>query len=677
MKKFLFFSIPIVLFLVGFAFITIDGPNDSVSPNDKATNTMEQYYKTGTSNPGTIIDNPEAVLYDRSQCISHPGAGFGGADASAIELPGTTYGPNMGAIYPYRIADKFEVPAGKTWTIDSVLVYGYQTGSTTTSTMTSVTLRIWKGIGPDTTGAIVAFGDTTTNRMASTRFTNIYRVTSTTLTNNQRPIMVENVTVGTTLTEGTYWVDYNMGGTIASGPWCVPRTILGTLVTGEARQRVTNSPIVWNAIQDPAPNYKGATFKMYGTENNVTPPTWTEQTSPIATALTCVSAVNDNVAWACGNGGKVLRTINAGVNWTDVSGTISTTYDLENIFAWDANTALTTGYSTTTGITTIYQTSNGGTNWTLANSHAGFGDDLWMTSATDAYFIGDPISGFWDLLKSTNGGSNWATWASIATTNTVGTYMNAACFLDQQVWYPSPAQSTMQYTSNMGVNWSILTTPLASVTATYFINSTTGLCGGYSSSPGLIRTTNGGTNWTTVAQSFIGASTVMGLTGRGSEWWVATESTTPSAIYYTSNDGATWASQYPAPAGIFYHISKARTGNTLWAVRSNGGIARYGTPLVGITPITENTPVDYQLSQNYPNPFNPTTKISFALPKSGFVSLKVYDILGKEVTTLVNSNMSVGSYSFEFNASNLTSGIYFYRLESNGFIDTKKMMLIK
>ncbi len=89
------------------------------------------------------------------------------------------------------------------------------------------------------------------------------------------------------------------------------------------------------------------------------------------------------------------------------------------------------------------------------------------------------------------------------------------------------------------------------------------------------------------------------------------------------------------------------------------------------------TPVSFKLSQNYPNPFNPVTKIAYALPKSGLVTLKVYDILGKEVATLVNEVKNTGSYSVDFSASGITSGVYFYKLESNGFSDIKKMMLIK
>ena len=90
-----------------------------------------------------------------------------------------------------------------------------------------------------------------------------------------------------------------------------------------------------------------------------------------------------------------------------------------------------------------------------------------------------------------------------------------------------------------------------------------------------------------------------------------------------------------------------------------------------------NVPATYSLKQNYPNPFNPVTKINYEIPKQGFVSLKVFDILGREVRTLVNDVKSPGSYSVDFNGIDLSSGVYFYRLEANGFSDIKRMMLIK
>lgn len=90
-----------------------------------------------------------------------------------------------------------------------------------------------------------------------------------------------------------------------------------------------------------------------------------------------------------------------------------------------------------------------------------------------------------------------------------------------------------------------------------------------------------------------------------------------------------------------------------------------------------STVKEYQLLQNFPNPFNPVTNIDFSIPKSGFVSLKVYDMLGKEICTLVNESRNAGKYIVKFNGLSLPSGIYFYKIESNGFSDTKKMMLVK
>ncbi|MFA5405401.1 MAG: T9SS type A sorting domain-containing protein, partial [Ignavibacteria bacterium] len=90
-----------------------------------------------------------------------------------------------------------------------------------------------------------------------------------------------------------------------------------------------------------------------------------------------------------------------------------------------------------------------------------------------------------------------------------------------------------------------------------------------------------------------------------------------------------------------------------------------------------NIPYDYALNQNYPNPFNPTTSIQFSIPKNGLVKLVVYDMLGKEITTLVNEVKTAGIYIVDFNATNLSSGIYFYKITSGEFSSVKKMILVK
>jgi hypothetical protein len=102
------------------------------------------------------------------------------------------------------------------------------------------------------------------------------------------------------------------------------------------------------------------------------------------------------------------------------------------------------------------------------------------------------------------------------------------------------------------------------------------------------------------------------------------------------------------------------------------------SPVSGIEhPMSSQVPKVYNLEQNYPNPFNPVTKINFDLPKFGFITLKIYDILGQEIATLVNGTKNAGRYNVDFDGSSISSGMYFYKIESNGFVATKKMMLIK
>jgi hypothetical protein len=88
-------------------------------------------------------------------------------------------------------------------------------------------------------------------------------------------------------------------------------------------------------------------------------------------------------------------------------------------------------------------------------------------------------------------------------------------------------------------------------------------------------------------------------------------------------------------------------------------------------------PGSFSLAQNYPNPFNPATTINYSIPKQSNVTIKVYNVLGKEIMTLVNEYKSTGNYKVEFDAKNLSSGIYFYQMKTNEFIQTKKMSLLK
>jgi hypothetical protein len=119
-------------------------------------------------------------------------------------------------------------------------------------------------------------------------------------------------------------------------------------------------------------------------------------------------------------------------------------------------------------------------------------------------------------------------------------------------------------------------------------------------------------------------------------------------------------------------VITADTGRILgWGIRFNNSL------LVGTENISVNVPGKFNLYQNYPNPFNPSTKIKFDLPNNSVVKIIVYNILGKEMTTLVNRNMEAGTHEVEWNASEFSSGVYFVRLEAGKFSDIKKMILVK
>jgi hypothetical protein len=149
--------------------------------------------------------------------------------------------------------------------------------------------------------------------------------------------------------------------------------------------------------------------------------------------------------------------------------------------------------------------------------------------------------------------------------------------------------------------------------------------------------------------------------------------TAPQTTEFTPTAGQWVKRAYALPAGVnkIQFLGKSQFGNHLYldsiCIKSC---------MTGITPISIE-PAEFSLSQNYPNPFNPTTNIKFSLPKAGIVKLVVFDVLGREVATLVNEFKGVGQYVVDFDASSLASGVYFYKIETGDFKDVKKMLLVK
>ena len=148
-------------------------------------------------------------------------------------------------------------------------------------------------------------------------------------------------------------------------------------------------------------------------------------------------------------------------------------------------------------------------------------------------------------------------------------------------------------------------------------------------------------------------------------------------ILVTSDGGYTWKNQITPTNNLLSNIVFVN-GYTGWATGANGTILKSTLGIQsGIVKQTGYIPDGFLLHQNFPNPFNPATKIKFNVTKSGIVKIIVYDIIGREVQTLVNERLQPGTYETTFEGSRLTSGVYFYRLITDEYSDTKKMLLIK
>ena len=143
----------------------------------------------------------------------------------------------------------------------------------------------------------------------------------------------------------------------------------------------------------------------------------------------------------------------------------------------------------------------------------------------------------------------------------------------------------------------------------------------------------------------------------------------------TFDGGITWTSEQSLLA-MYYNAIEV-TGDACFIGGSSSTILKKDISLTGNNNNNHEIPKGFSLSQNYPNPFNPSTNIKFSAAKSGLMKITVYDITGREVTVLVNEFFQAGMHEVKFNAANLSSGTYFYKMESEGYSDVKKMMLIK
>ncbi len=196
----------------------------------------------------------------------------------------------------------------------------------------------------------------------------------------------------------------------------------------------------------------------------------------------------------------------------------------------------------------------------------------------------------------------------------------------------------------------------------------------------ILRTTDGGKTWIdSTNPANITACSLREIYMLNSKigWFTGTNNG-PSFIAKTTDGGNTWMDETPKDEYLGFESIDIVNDSIGYLVGDEGRY--YTTNDGGITGIyidNENSVHQFLLSQNYPNPFNPTTTIQYSVPKESFVIIKVYNVLGKEIATLVSGRKPIGNYSVDFNSGNISSGTYFYRLISGTYTATKKMVILK
>ena len=224
--------------------------------------------------------------------------------------------------------------------------------------------------------------------------------------------------------------------------------------------------------------------------------------------------------------------------------------------------------------------------------------------------------------------------------------------------------------TNNGTSWTSVNNGLTNTTVQSLALSGMYLFAG-TGGDGVFLSTNNGTSWTANGLTnkyvrsfaFLGTYIFAGTSGGG--------------VFLSTNNGTIWTSVNNGLPNTQVNALSV-SGTNLFAGTSNGGVWRRPlSELISVQSLSTEVPDQFSLEQNYPNPFNPVTKLEFGISKSGFVSLKVFDLLGKEVVTLVNEKLNPGKYKVEFEGISLPSGVYLYTIASGEFTDTRRMMLIK
>jgi photosystem II stability/assembly factor-like uncharacterized protein len=434
--------------------------------------------------------------------------------------------------------------------------------------------------------------------------------------------------------------------------------------------------------------------------------------------VSTLSGANAVVGFADGTGlavgwdGLISRTSDAGLTWSSrvnsrFTGSFNRVQFVDTLVGWAAGQL--GGFDPS-----VLHTKDGGATWMEQNWGAASSPQFYFKNRNSGWAAGVSPAGSLQVHKTTDGGTTWVPRGSPGSTSIRSLY-----FTDEDFGWAVGSGGTIAHTTDGGTSWTTDSSGTSTeLTSVHFIDRLKGWVVGWSGV--VLRTSDGGKQWLPIASQttkslysvdfgsanrgvIVGdASTILNTTDGGMTWtmqtiapssnylrcvsfsdsidvWAAGEA---GRIVTSSDGGVAWRRQMSTSSQDLFGISAVKGGKG-WAVGKHGTILstnRPGEPAVTVKEdrsLFLTSPLSAVLHQNFPNPFNPSTTIRYGLPNRSPVTLTVFNTLGQQAAVLQNGEQDAGYHEVTFDGKNLSSGVYFYRLRAGGFVETKRLLLLR
>jgi ligand-binding sensor domain-containing protein len=316
----------------------------------------------------------------------------------------------------------------------------------------------------------------------------------------------------------------------------------------------------------------------------------------------------------------------------------------------------------------VFLSTDNGTSWTAVNDGLTYTDVRALAVTGTNLFAGTRGGAF----LSTNNGTSWTAVNNGLTHSNYLLDLYVIAFAVSGTNLFAGTDDGVFRSNDNGTSWTRVNNGLTNTSVRALAVSGTNLFAGTYN--GVFLSTDNGTSWTRVNSGLTNLYYVNSLVVSGTNLFAGTY----RGVFLSTDNGTSWTEVNFGLTNL-YVLALAVSGTNLFAGTDGNGVARRPLTemITSVERLQSDVPMQFSLSQNYPNPFNPATTISFSIPTRSFVSLKVYDAVGREVSTLVSEELAAGMYGTQWEAIGFASGTYFYRLQAGTFTETKKLILLR